>query len=90
MTVLKTTARKLSTHNSERRLSIVQVAASLSDVASVAVERKISGSLQDKVKVDREKVKALKVKKQNLSVPNGNKSVVFAAPQIPRPVACVR
>ena len=66
MTVLRTTARKLSTHNSERRLSIVQVAASLSDVANVAVERKVSGSLQDMVKVYREKVKAPKVKKQNL------------------------
>jgi hypothetical protein len=41
-TVLRTTERKLTTRNPERRLSMLQVAASPSDVANVAVERKAS------------------------------------------------
>jgi serine/threonine protein kinase len=56
-TVLRTTARKLATHNPEQRPSMLQVAASLSDVANVAVERKASRSLQDTVEVDGENAK---------------------------------
>jgi len=41
-TVLRTTARKLTAHNPERRPSMLQVAASLPDVANVAVEKKAS------------------------------------------------
>ncbi|SRR6266478_3872592 len=42
--VLRPTATKLTTRNPERRLSLLQVAASLSDVVSVAVERKATRS----------------------------------------------
>jgi len=41
-TVLRTTARKLTAHNPERRPSMLQVTASLPDVANVAVEKKAS------------------------------------------------
>jgi serine/threonine protein kinase len=66
-TVLRTTARKLTAHNPEQRSSMLQVAASLSDVANVAVERKVSRSLQDTVEVDGENAKP-PLKKQKLSV----------------------
>jgi serine/threonine protein kinase len=62
-TVLKTTAKKLATHNPEWRPSL-EVAASFSDVANVAVKRKASRSLQDTVEVDGENAKHLRVKKQ--------------------------
>jgi len=54
--VLETAAAELTAYNPERRLSMLQVAASLSDVANVAVERKASRSLQDTMEVDRENV----------------------------------
>ncbi|KAF8501598.1 kinase-like domain-containing protein [Russula emetica] len=67
-TVLRTTARKLTAHNPERRSSMLQVAASLSDVVTnEAVERKASRSLQVTAEVDRENVKPQTVKKQKLS-----------------------
>ncbi len=69
-TILRTIARKLITHNPEWRSSMLQVAASLSDVVNVAVERKASRSLQDTAEVDGENVKSLRVKKQKLSVPD--------------------
>jgi hypothetical protein len=75
-TVLKMTARKLTTHNPERRPSMLQVAASLSDVANVAIERKASRSLQDTVEVDGESAKHPRVKKQKLSVPAADRMVV--------------
>jgi hypothetical protein len=52
-TVLRTTARKLTAHDPDKHSSMLQVAASLSDVANVAVEKKASGSrfLQDTVEV---------------------------------------
>jgi serine/threonine protein kinase len=43
-TVLRTTARRLTAHNPDQRSSLLQVAASLSNVANVAVERKASRS----------------------------------------------
>jgi len=52
-TVLRTTVRKLTTHNPEQRLSVLQVAAS-----PVAVGTKASQSLQDTVEIDRENAKA--------------------------------
>jgi serine/threonine protein kinase len=64
--VLRTTARKLTTHNPEGRSSMLQVAASLSDVAKVGVERKASRSQQDTVEVDRENAKPPRAKKQKL------------------------
>jgi serine/threonine protein kinase len=70
-TVLRTTARNLSAHNPERRLSVLQVAASLSDVVNVAVEMKVSRSLEDTVEVDGENAKVPRAKKQKLSVPEG-------------------
>jgi serine/threonine protein kinase len=70
-TVLRATARKLSTHTPEWRLSLLQVAASLSDVVNVAVETKVSRYLEDTVEVDGENAKAPRVKKQKLSVPEG-------------------
>ncbi len=69
-TILRTIARKLITHNPEWRSSMLQVAASLSDVVNVAVEKKASRSLQDTAEVDGENVKTLRVKKQKLSVPD--------------------
>jgi hypothetical protein len=51
---------------------MLQVAASLSDVANVTVEKKALRSLQDTTEVDVENVKPLMVKKQKLSVPDGN------------------
>jgi len=66
--VLSTIARKLTTHNPERRSSMLQVAASLSDVVNVAVKRKASRSLQDTVEVDGENAKRPSAKKQELSV----------------------
>ena len=68
-TVLRTTARKLATPNPQRRPSMPQVAASLSDVANVAVERKASRSLRDTAEVDGENAKHPRVKKQKLPVP---------------------
>jgi hypothetical protein len=55
-TVLKTTAKKLATHNPDWRPSL-EVAASFSNVANVAVEKKASRSLQDTVEVDGENPK---------------------------------
>lgn len=75
-TFLETTAKKLTTHNLERCPSMLQVAAWLSDVTNVAVERKASRSLQDTVEVDGESAKHLRVKKQKLSVPAANRMVV--------------
>jgi len=70
-TVLRTTARKLTAHNPEQRSSMLQVAASLSDVANVAVEGKASRSLQATVEVDGENAKPPRVKRQKRSVPEG-------------------
>ena len=67
-TVLKTTARKLTGRRPEQRPSMLQVAASPSDVANVAVERKAWRPLQDTVEVDGENAKSPRVK-QKLSVP---------------------
>ena len=94
-TVLRTTARKLAAHNPDQRLSILQVAASPGDVLKVAVERKVSRSLQDTMEVDEESAKPLTVKKQKLSVPDRNKRVVVVLPelhqqQVPRPVVRVQ
>jgi serine/threonine protein kinase len=75
-TVLRATARKLTAHNPEQRSSMLQVAASLSDVAKVAVERKAL-QLQDAVEVDRENAKPSNVKKQKLSVYDWNKMVML-------------
>ena len=61
--VLRTTAMKLTAHRSERRSSMLQVPASLWDLADVAVGRKASRSLQD-----RENTKPPRVKKEKLSV----------------------
>jgi Protein kinase domain len=72
-TVLRATARKLTAHNPEQRSSMLQVAASLSDVAKVAVERKALQFLQDAVEVDGENAKPSSVKKQKLSVYDWNK-----------------
>jgi serine/threonine protein kinase len=68
-TVLRTIALKLTTHNPELRSSMLQVAASLSDAANVAVERKATRSLQDTVEVDGENAMPPRVKKQKLSEP---------------------
>jgi hypothetical protein len=68
------TARKLIAHNPEQRPSMLQVAASLSDVSdveNVAVERKALRSLQDTVGVDGENANPPRVKRQKLSVPDG-------------------
>ncbi len=65
--VLRTTATKLTTHNPELRLSLLQVVASLSDVVNIAVERKATRSLQGTVEVDGEDAKSPRVKKQKLS-----------------------
>jgi serine/threonine protein kinase len=54
-TVLRTAATKLSIHNPDKRPSMLQVTAPLSDVVNVAVE-KASRSLQDTVDVDGENV----------------------------------
>ena len=50
--VLRTTAMKLTVHNPKRRSSMLQVAASLWDVADVAVGRKASRFLQGRVDFD--------------------------------------
>ncbi len=65
-TVLRMTARKPTAHNPDQRSSMLQVAASLSDMVNVAVEGKASRSLQDTIEVDRENAKPPRVKKQNL------------------------
>jgi hypothetical protein len=72
----RTIARKLTTHNPELRSSMLQVAASLSDVANVAVKRKAPRSLHVGLgrvwinrKVDGENAKPPRVKKQKLSEP---------------------
>ena len=65
--VLRMTARKLATRNPERRPSMLQVAASPSDVANVAVERKASRSLQDTVELGGENAKPQGVKNQTFS-----------------------
>jgi serine/threonine protein kinase len=62
-TILRTTTRNLTAHNPDQRLTILQVAASLSDMANVAVKRKASRSLQDTVEVDGENAKSSRVKK---------------------------
>jgi hypothetical protein len=62
-TDLRTIARKLTIGNPERRWSMLQVAAPLSEVANVAVERKISQSLPNTVKFDGEDAKPPMVKK---------------------------
>ena len=64
--VLRTTARKLTAPSAEQRPSMLQVAASLSDVANVTVERKALLSLQDTAEVDGENAKP-PMKKQKLS-----------------------
>jgi len=61
--VLRATARKLTAHNPEQRWSMLQVAASLSDVANVAVERKTLRSQQE---VDGENARPLRVKRQKV------------------------
>src|SRR6267154_1749509 len=66
--VLRTTAMKLTAHNPERPSSILQVPASPWDLADVAVGRKASRSLQDRVDLDGENTKPPRVKKQKLSV----------------------
>ena len=66
--VLRTTVMKLTAHNPERRSSMLQVPASLWDVADVAVGRKATRSLQDRVDLDGENTKPPRVKKQKLSV----------------------
>jgi serine/threonine protein kinase len=75
-TVLRTIARRLTTHNPELRSSMLQVAASLSDVANVAVKRKAPRSLHVSLgrvwinrKVDGENARPPRVKKQKLSEP---------------------
>ena len=65
-TVLRTTARKLTAHNPDQSSSTLRVAASLSDVANVAVEQKASLSLQDTVEVVGENARPSRVKKQRL------------------------
>ena len=57
-TVLRTAAEKLTAHSPEQRPSMLQVAASLSDVVNVAVERNVS------LEVDGEILKPSSVKKQ--------------------------
>ena len=52
-------------------MSVLQVAASLSDVVNVAVETKVSRSLEDTVEVDGENAKVRRAKKRKLSVPEG-------------------
>jgi hypothetical protein len=64
--VLRATARKLTAHNPEQRSSILQVAASLSDVENVSVKRKVSQSLPDIVEVDGENGKPSTVKRQKI------------------------
>jgi serine/threonine protein kinase len=64
--VLRTTARKLSTHDPNQRSSMVQAAALPSVVANVAVEGKASRSLQESMGVDGETAKPPRVKKQKL------------------------
>ena len=66
-TVLRMAARKLTAHNPEQRPSMLQVAASLSDVsdvANIAVKKKASRSPKDTVGVDRENTKLPGVKMQ--------------------------
>ncbi len=65
--VLRTTARKLTVHNPDQRSSMLQVAASPSDVVNVTVEGKASRSLQDIAEVDGENRKLPEGKKQKLS-----------------------
>jgi serine/threonine protein kinase len=66
--VLRATARKLTAYNPEQRPSMLQVAASIPDVANVVVERKALRSLQDMMEVDGDDAKPSSVKKQKLSV----------------------
>jgi hypothetical protein len=66
--VLKTTARKLTAYNPGQRPSMIQVAASLSDVANVAVE-KAWRPLQVGEEGD---AKPPVLKEQNLSVSDRN------------------
>ena len=73
--VLRTIGRKLTAHNTEQHLSMLQVAASFSDVANVAVKRKALRYLQDLVGVDGENVKPPRAKKQKLLVPDKNKPI---------------
>jgi len=68
-TVLRTLARKLTAHNPEQRPSMLQVAAPLSDVANVVVERKAWRPLQVTVEDDGEDAQP-PMKKQKLSVPD--------------------
>ena len=46
-------------HNPEHRSSMLEVAASLSDVANITVKRNTSRSLRDTVKVDGERAKPM-------------------------------
>jgi serine/threonine protein kinase len=74
--VLSMTARKLTAYDPEQRPSMLQVAApfsDVSDVADVAVERKVLCSLQNTVGVDGENAKPPGVKRQKLSVPDEKK-----------------
>jgi hypothetical protein len=73
--VLRTTRKRLTPYNPEQRLSLLQVAASPSDVENVAVKRK---ALRDTVEVDWENAKPPSVKRQKLSVPDRNKRAVLA------------
>jgi hypothetical protein len=66
--VLRTTARKLTTHNIKQR-SMLQVAASFSDVVSVVAERKALRSLRD-TEVDGENTKHPTVKRLKHPVPD--------------------
>jgi hypothetical protein len=82
--VLRTIAKKLTAHNPEWRLSILQATASLSDAANIAVERKATRSLQD---IDKENVMPA-MKKLKVSAPN---RVVFGDTlQQPARVLCVQ
>jgi serine/threonine protein kinase len=68
-TVLSTNARELTAHNPEHRPSMLQVAPSLSDVASVVVEKeKAWQPLQFRVEDDGGNAKPPRAKKQKLQV----------------------
>jgi len=79
--VLRTTAMKLTAHNPERRSSMLRVATSLWDVADVAVGRKASRFLRDRVVLDGENTKPPRVKKQKLSVLDRKRAASAVLPQ---------
>ena len=69
-TVLRTTARRLATHNPDQRTSILQLTALPPDVANAAVGRKVSQSLQNTVEAGAEIAKSPKAKKQKIEIFN--------------------